>query len=814
MTTPSGSIRPPLQGIRVVDVAPTLATAMATQFLADSGAEVIMVEPPGGSPLRALAGWPVLGRGKHSVVLDLATDDGHAALLELLTDADVLVEATRPGRTRTRLTKDALHERFPRLVAASVSGWGSAGPWRDLKGYEGLVMAKTGITHATRRMQNPPRPGFISVPYASYGAAHAAVHGILAALLEREHSGVGQSVETDLVRGVFALDAWNWFGELVCLRWPDAYQTVEAWGEDGEPRSPMLLALLTAPTKDGHWLQFAQVSPALFGAMLDEFGLAPLLADPKWVGFPNLGTAELRREFWCLMIAKVRERTLAQWQQVFIDRPDISAEIFRHGSDVLTHPQLVHDGRTLTVDTAAHGPVTQPTTLVHHNGAPLLTPGPPPTLDEHPAAAARSRGTASEAPAAASTAPPLRDVTIVEFGEMFASPYASSLLADLGARVIKVESIEGDQIRNLLPFPEIAGAKAMQGKHSVQVDLHSPAGQAVAHKLVAGADIVVQSFRAGAVERLGIDEATLRRIKPDLVYLNAPGYGTDGPFAGRPAYAPSIGAAAGLALVNVPDAQGATTTMDDITATAPKLTTATAAPEVQGDGLAAVSVASAMLLGLLARQRHGSACHFTTTMLASMTHVLSEWVSDYPDKPAALRVDSEGAGYTALYRQYESTDGWLFLAAPQDKEWPALVAALRDYLDLAGDERFATAELRRSNDAALRDALSALFTKEAAAHWESLLAKHDLGCVALHMEVPSRQMQSDPELVAAFTATADSPVFDEHLRLAPLCAFSRSATDPRGGCTAGQHTTVVLREFGYSEAEIAALRDDNVIAGE
>ena len=810
----STDFTPPLTGLRVVEVYPTMPTAMATQFLADGGAEVLMVEAPGGSSLRQRSGWPVLARGKQSVELDLGTEAGRIALLELLATADIVVESSRPDRSRSGMTKSALQQRFPLLVAAFVSGWGSSGPWQDLKGYEGLVMAKSGHMFAARRMQNPPAPSFISVPYASYGAAQGLIQGVLAALLEREDSGRGQIVETNLVLGALATDTWSWFGELVYLRWPEAYTAIDAWGEDGEPRSPMLFALLAAPTKDGQWLQFAQVSPRLFAAMLEELGVASMLDDPKWQGFPNLESADLRREFWGILISAVRERTLAEWQQVFADRPEISAEIFRVGPDVLQHPQLVHDGRTLTVHTDTYGPVTQPSTLVHQDGAPLLTPSGPPALGEHTTwgAVARAHDPVRPVSEPSSTAP-LDGVTIVEFGEMFASPYGSSLLADLGARVIKVESIAGDQIRNLLPFPEAAGAKAMQGKESVQVDLHTEAGRAIAHRLVAKADIVVQSFRAGATERLGIDEPTLRAINPTLIYLNAPGYGTAGPSAACPAYAPSIGAAAGLALTNVPDALGATGTMREIMAVAPRLTTGTACPELQGDGLAAFGVASAMLLGLVARRRHGTECHFTTTMLASMTHVLVDWVADYADRPVSPRVDPRNNGLHALYRQYETADGHVFLAAPNAHDWVRLTRALVDYVALEGDLRFASADARRENQDELLLTLAATFAKEDAEHWEEFLTGHGVGCVKVCTENPFRQLLTDERLVQQYATPANSPIFDDHPRLAPIVSFSRSSTDARGGCLAGQHTSAVLREFGYSDDELTAMHAECTIAG-
>ncbi|MDN2502836.1 CoA transferase, partial [Nocardia nova] len=164
---------------------------------------------------------------------------------------------------------------------------------------------------------------------------------------------------------------------------------------------------------------------------------------------------------------------------------------------------------------------------------------------------------ATPAPAAgtpASAELPLRGVTVLEFGTMFAGPFGATVLGDLGARVIKIEPIAGDNIRNLVAFPEAGGAKVLQGKESVAIDLTTPAGLELVYKLVKRSDIVLQCFRGAAAERARIDEATLKSINPDLVYLNTPGYGVDGPYAARPAYAPSIGAATGLSVVDGRDA--------------------------------------------------------------------------------------------------------------------------------------------------------------------------------------------------------------------------------------------------------------------
>jgi crotonobetainyl-CoA:carnitine CoA-transferase CaiB-like acyl-CoA transferase len=804
----------PLAGIRVVDLSTTLPGAICTQFMADGGADVLMLEQPGGSPLRDLRGWPALGRGKRSRVADLKADVGVDLLDEQLRDADVLVTTFSPtGLDGMRLDSEALLARHPHLVIAHITGWGRSGPWHDIAGYEGLVFAKTGLSHAVRRMANPPRPTYVTVPYASFAAGHIALHGILSALHERERSGRGQIVDADLVRGAYAIDAWNWFGEMVGIRWPEAYSNVEAWSPEGDPQSPLLLALLAGPTKDGHWMQFAQVSPRLFQEMLSEFGVLQLLGDPKWKGFPALENPALYKEFWAILLSKINERTLAEWQQCFDGNPNLCAELFRSGPQVFDHPQLIHEGRSVVVDDPNVGSVRQPSTLIHTPHGPLRRPAAAPRLDYDAEGnwSSRALGVPPKASELRLDAAPLAGITILEFGEMFAAPYATSVLADLGARVIKFESMEGDNIRSLLAFPEAAGAKVMQGKESIQVDLHTEEGRDVARRLVGSADVVLQSMRAGAADRLGIGVKTLKAINPDLIYVSAPGYGNDGPYGDRPAYAPSIAAAGGVALANTPDAACATSNLDEIMYHAPRVLTAGTAPELQCDGLAALAVASVILTALIGRDRGHPIDEARTSMLATATHVLTDWIVDYPDAPEPLTPAVDGSGLSALYRMYAASEGLVFLAAPQAKEWRRLVAALTDFTDLADDERFSTASGRERFDHQLVERLAAVFRKQPAAIWEKLMRAAGIGCVEVHEGAPARLMQVDPQLAAEYTTHAVSPIFDQHLRFAPLVQMSRSSTRAPGGCLAGANTASVLKEFGYDDAAITKWQETGVI---
>ena len=807
----------PLSGLRVIDLSAALPGAQATQFLADAGADVILIERPGGSPLRADPGWPGLLRGKRSIELDLHADDDQATLDGLLARADVLVTTLRPAAAaRLGLTADRLAARYPRLVAAQITGWGSRGPWAGYKGYEALIMAKTGVLHSKRQLTPGPDPAYVSVPYASFAAAQTAVHGILAALIERESSGRGQLVEANLVSGVGALDTYNWFYEMILRRYPDAFQPlVAAFDDAGRPQSRLMYALLVAATKDGTWLQFAQSAPHLTQAFLEELGLADEVREPKWAGFPDLPTPELRQEWWDTMLARVAERTLAEWEAVFDRNPNVFGEQFRTPDEALNHPQLAHEGRVVTVDDPDLGPVRQPSTLVQAARRPLTDIRRAPRPAEHAAEIRREsqlpfdRTDRRDSPSAP-RACPLAGLTVLELGGMFAAPFGATVLADLGARVIKVEPLGGDTIRGIMAFPEAGGGKVLQGKESIALDLRAPEGLAVVHEIARRCDVVLQCYRAGVAARIGIDEAALKAVNPGLVYLNAPGYGIDGPYGSKPAYAPSIGAASGVSLTDAPLGGARPETHEQLLTGARNLRAGGTVPAVQSDGLAALGVASGLLLGLYARHRGIVLTDLTTTMLGTCTHALIGRNTDYQGRPPLSRVDDEFRGLGPLYRMYRAADGWVFLAAPAAAEWPALAAALAGYRSLA-DHRFDTEAGRAANAAALTAALEAIFATRPAGDWEAELTARDVGCVAVAQENAEWRMQDDEFYQAGYAVDAVSPIFDSHRRPAPLVRFSRSATKADAGCRLGQHTDPLLRELGYDDERIAGLRTRDVV---
>ncbi len=808
----------PFSDIRVIDLSPHRVGAQISQLFADFGADVIQVEPPGGADIRRHAAYPFWARGKRSIVLDIHESTDRNTLRELVRHADVFIETNPPDLLdRFGLGYADLSAVNPRLIYTSVTGFGRQGPYRDAPGYEGVVLAKLGGFHAFQRMSPHQAPPFVNVPFASFAASQVAIHGVLAALIERGRSGSGQLVEANLLQAFTALDTWAWFEYLVTDRWPGAYTKTSPYDELGRPASPLTFMLLVSLTKDGYWLQFASVAPDLFVALMKALGLASLFTDEYWQGMPVLeGQPEKRQELWSKMLDAARSKTLAEWEEIFDADPNVFAERFRRGPAALEHPQLLHDGFTIDLHDTERGLVRQPAAIVKASATPADLSRSAPTLDEHRAPILELLATpVAESPAPSTTSDlPLAGITVLELATLFAAPHATTMLTDLGARVIKVEPLAGDRIRLILPFPEAGGFKVMQGKQSISVDLTNPEGLAIIQEVARTADVVVQGYRAGAMSKLGLDYAAVKAANPNVVYVNAPGYGVDGPYGAKPAYAPSIGAASGIPLANV----GATVeersdlTTEQIQDGARRLSAASASANAQADGFAALGVATAILFGIAARDRGAGGQELFSSMLNTGGHAMSAQAVTYPGAPHEPAPDASLNGLGALYRNYATADGYVFLAALTDREWSLLSAALAPLVDLVGDTRFADAAARNANPAALIEVLSAVFAQRSAADWEADLLPRGIGCVEVTRNLIETKLFDEAfGRASGYIADVVHPTLDEHVRLAPYIRFSRSQTQALPGVLNGQSTDEILVSIGRSAPEIARLRSDGVV---
>jgi crotonobetainyl-CoA:carnitine CoA-transferase CaiB-like acyl-CoA transferase len=187
--------------------------------------------------------------------------------------------------------------------------------------------------------------------------------------------------------------------------------------------------------------------------------------------------------------------------------------------------------------------------------------------------------------------------------------------------------------------------------------------------------------------------------------------------------------------------------------------------------------------------------------------------ASYASRPADRAADDQFFGMTALYRMYRAADGFVFLAAPLPREWPALAKAMSPYVDLHADERFVDADSRAVHDDELIAALTPVFATKTKLEWEHELSAQDVGCVEVVEANSELVLQTDPYFEAGYAVDAVSPIFEEHRRLAPLCRFSRSRSKADAGCTIGQHTDAVLREIGLDDEAIARLRAKEIVGG-
>ena len=256
---------------------------------------------------------------------------------------------------------------------------------------------------------------------------------------------------------------------------------------------------------------------------------------------------------------------------------------------------------------------------------------------------------------------------MLELAVLYAAPFGATLLADLGARVIKVESLDGDPIRTIVPFPEAGGAKVMQGKESVCIDLSTQEGLAIVHELARRSDLVLQGFRASAAERLGVDAATLRSTESRSRLPLRPGI----------RHRPTVRAPPVIRTEHQrrwrnrtrqprtrPSPSDPASTSTKSRDGAIRLSGAGTQTNAQADGFAALGVATSLLLGLLARERGAGGQAMVASMLSTAAHAMGAHVVDYPGNVGPPTPDHELRGLGARYRVYDAADGWVFLAAP------------------------------------------------------------------------------------------------------------------------------------------------------
>ncbi len=643
-----------------------------------------------------------------------------------------------------------------------------------MPGYDAAVAARSGRMLAFERQLRRGGPVFSAVPVASHVAAQGAVQGILAALLARARGGGAQRVETSLLQGVLPFDLVDLLLVEMAERSGVEAPSILAAGGD-------LPTLNYHPvrTKDGRWIQCGNLLEHLLMAFLEATDLlGEMLADPRFIEAPGMwdeAAVEAARD---LILIRMQERTADEWMDIFRANGNVAAEPYLTTVEGLYHPDLVAGGDIVSYHDPVHGLVRTIGPIAELTETPAVIGRPAPAVGEHTAEVlAEARSTVPAPPAA--TGPlgpppgrPLEGITIVELATIIAAPLATALLADLGATVIKVETLDGDPYRHL-----IAGgtpvAKTTAGKQSICVDLKQAEGRRIANGILRTADVVVLNTRPGVAERLGFGEDELRADNPDLVWVSLTGYGRHSPSARRPATHPCAGAVSGGAAFQSGRAVTAPcATLDDVREISRQLIRAN---ESNPDPNSSVVAASAVLMALLARERFGIGQAVYVNMLAANMYANADDALVYDGKPARGVCDDELMGSAATYRLYRTVDGWLFLAVGTDDEWRRCCSVL-ERPDLADDVRFATAAARSANDAALVAALTEELFSRKVAEWEACFVAAGVAGVRADESTPGRFFSHDEQMLANdFAPQCVHTRFGPHRRWGPIVRVERRA---------------------------------------
>jgi crotonobetainyl-CoA:carnitine CoA-transferase CaiB-like acyl-CoA transferase len=391
---------------------------------------------------------------------------------------------------------------------------------------------------------------------------------------------------------------------------------------------------------------------------------------------------------------------------------------------------------------------------------------------------------------------PLDGVRVVDFSSVIAGPWASHILADHGADVIKIESLQGDIIRFAAPARNAGmGPVFLQmnrSKRSVALDLKTSDGRAAALQLCAQADVVLTNVRPAAMRRLGLDYAAVARVKPDVVYVTLVGFDQSGPYAAWPAYDDLIQGASGLASLFTQTGSAEPTYV----------------PCQLVDRISGISAVNAILAALFQRERTGRGEAVEVPMFETMAElVLADHLGGETYDPPTGPLGYQRI-LTTYRRPYRTSDGYVCVLLVTETHWSRFFALAGRAAEYAADPRLSEAPVRRLHyDEAYR-AIAEILAERPSAEWLTLFQAGDIPIMPLH-DVAS--LIEDPHLTATgFLGTVEHPTEGTIRTMRQPLRWSASELPPATPVpNLGEHTASVLREAGLPEPTIAAILAHN-----
>jgi formyl-CoA transferase len=387
---------------------------------------------------------------------------------------------------------------------------------------------------------------------------------------------------------------------------------------------------------------------------------------------------------------------------------------------------------------------------------------------------------------------PLAGVRIIDLSQVIAGPYGPALLADAGADVVKIETHQGEIARSL-------GGSFLslnRGKRSIPLNLQHEAGKEVLYRLARGADVLVENFRPGVVQRLKVDYETLSALNPRLIYVSVSAFGASGPYAHRPGFDPLL-----QAMTGTERAQGGRQN--------PPVFLRIAIT----DYATAMIQAAAVTMALFDRERTGKGCHINTSLLRGGLYINAEAFTRYAGRPERVLPDAGQYGLGPLDRMYATRDGWLFLLVEADEErWQRLLS-LPAFAALEADSRFMSAASRSANADDLAMALSRIFAEDGTDAWLANLDAAGVPCAPV-IEHYDRVFFHDLQPIINGYTVASEHANRGHVEHGGNFVHYSATPTGREAVPApllGEHTDEILRDLGYGTAAIDALRHDGVI---
>jgi len=800
----------PLAGLTVLDLSSGPAGAMTSMLLADSGADVVLVETGARSEVDRTA-YRVWHRGKRSVALDLSSPADRDILRRLAATADVLIESLPPGvATDLGIDTAALATRNPRLVSCSIGGYG---PDDQRPASDALVAARTGLQWEQRgvpgtalnRISGAPvplpdlelpdlpanrfgqeGPVFVRSLWPSVGAAYLAAAGISAALRARALTGLGDHVDTSLLRGALAAAGPNW-------QRAEHPEAEGYWMWVADRRAPEGLF----ECADGRWVHFWTIRPTLVleAAEADELVIDGQKDDMRAghgvrIGM-DAGDLVVLYYYHELLREAFGKFPSGQWVAFGAAR-NLGIALVRSPEEAFSDPALLKQGCVVEVTDPELGPIRHAGVLLEFSETPGAVRGPAPRPGQHTAEVLAGLGPEAPPvetrPTGAAPLPrgPLDGIRVLDLGLGVAGPWGGRVLADLGADVIKVHALhDGYWARTHM------GLATNWGKRSIALNLKDPAARAVLDRLLATADVVAHNMRPGAAERLGIGWEQLRDRFPGLIYCHTRGF-EDGPRSTRPGTDQTANALAGTEYEDGACRLGMPPFWSRVNL---------------GDTGNGYLWAIAVMQALYHRERTGRGQRVGTAIINATLLLTSYALSLADGSPVDRpRIDAAQRGLSALRGLYRlADDDWACVAVLTDDAWADLGQAL-DAPALAGDPRFATAAARQRHDAELRAALEPVFARWTAADLAAVIDKRGLACEIVSRTY-STELFDDPEIRRrGWIAEADVPGVGRLAQPGLLVDLARHPGGVvRGPCLAGEHTAAILAELGYDDQSIADL---------